>query len=111
MLERLPIIDIAPFLSLDPAADAAKRAAASAALHFACIEYGFFYLDIRAFVDPAEPEELAILAREFFALPEEEKNRYALKNEDYARGVFACSETAYTRSLTFNAFSNQAMRD
>lgn len=81
----LPIIDIAPFLNND-AQDATKRASASAALHAACVEYGFFYLDIAAYVDMAEPEELTKLAREFFVLPQDEKDKLTLKNQDYARG-------------------------
>jgi len=85
-LDRLPIIDVSPFL--DPAlVNSDERAAAAAALHSACVEYGFFYLDIRAFVDPAETEELTRLARDFFALSEEEKDKISLKNQDSARGV------------------------
>lgn len=85
-LDTLPIIDIAPFLSSDPA-DANKRAATSAALHAACVEYGFFYLNIDAYVDRSEPEELTRLAKEFFSLPQEEKDKLALSNQDYARGA------------------------
>jgi isopenicillin N synthase-like dioxygenase len=82
----LPIIDIAPFLNADPA-DADKRAAAAAALHAACIQFGFFYLNIDAYVDRSEPEELARLGKEFFALPQSEKDKLSLKNQDFARGV------------------------
>ncbi|CAA7261398.1 unnamed protein product [Cyclocybe aegerita] len=84
-LDQLPIIDIAPLLSSDPL-DADKRAATSAALHSACVEYGFFYLKIDAFVDLSEPAELALLGRQFFGLPQEEKDKLALKNQDNARG-------------------------
>ena len=45
------------------------------------LEYGFFYLDITKYADPSEPEELTKLAREFFALPQHEKDKIALKNE------------------------------
>ena len=82
---RLPIIDIAPWLSDDPA-QADARAAVSAALHSACVNYGFFYLDISSYVPKEEPEELTALARKFFALPQEEKEKIALRNEDGARG-------------------------
>jgi isopenicillin N synthase-like dioxygenase len=82
----LPIIDIAPYLGHKPQ-DAAKRALTAAALHAACLEFGFFYLDISTYVDHSEPEELTALAREFFALPQEEKNRLSLINEDHARGT------------------------
>ncbi|KJA24044.1 hypothetical protein HYPSUDRAFT_200860 [Hypholoma sublateritium FD-334 SS-4] len=90
-LDTLPIIDIAPFLNSDPA-DADKRAATSAALHAACVEYGFFYLNIDAYVDRAEPEELTRLGKEFFLLPQEEKNKLALSNQDYARGYAKLNE-------------------
>lgn len=87
-LGRLPIIDIAPLLNSDPC-DADKRAAIASALHSACVEYGFFYLNLQAYVDPSEPEELARLAKQFFALPEEEKDKLSLKNQDSARGMSA----------------------
>lgn len=82
-LQALPIIDIAPFMSHH---DTKGRLSTAAKLHAACLEYGFFYLDIRAFVDPSEPEELTRLAKEFFDLPEEEKAKISLKHQDYARG-------------------------
>lgn len=85
-LDRLPIIDIAPLLNSDPC-DSDKRAATAAALHSACVDYGFFYLDLQAYVDPSEPEELARLAKQFFNLPQEEKDKLALKNQDNARGT------------------------
>lgn len=82
-LQTLPIIDIAPFVNKE---DAKGRLSTAAKLHAACLEYGFFYLDIRALADPSEPEELTRLAKEFFDLPEEEKVKISLKNQDYARG-------------------------
>lgn len=85
-LTTLPIIDIAPFLNSEPS-DASKREATAAALHNACVEYGFFYLNIEAYINPSEPEELAHLAREFFTLPQEEKDKLSLKNQDFARGM------------------------
>ncbi|PPQ89672.1 hypothetical protein CVT25_013858 [Psilocybe cyanescens] len=90
-LGRLPIIDIAPLLNSDPC-DADKRAAIASALHSACVEYGFFYLNLQAYVDPSEPEELARLAKQFFALPEEEKDKLSLKNQDSARGYARLNE-------------------
>lgn len=83
-LSSLPIIDISPYLSKT---DTAGRLSTSAAIHAACLEYGFFYLDISKFIDPSEPEELIKLAREFFALPQEEKEKIGLANQDYARGA------------------------
>ncbi|KAJ7250880.1 Clavaminate synthase-like protein [Mycena haematopus] len=80
----LPIIDIAPWL--DPNTDINTRKAVSESLHTACLEYGFFYLDISKYVDPAIPEEVVTLARQFFALPQEEKDKLSLSNQDHARG-------------------------
>ena len=82
---RLPIIDIAPWLSDDPA-QADARAAVSAALHSACVTYGFFYLDISSYVPKEEPEQLTTLAREFFALPQEEKERILMANSPHFFG-------------------------
>jgi isopenicillin N synthase-like dioxygenase len=88
----LPIISIAPYLS--PAIDDATirlRRETSAALHDACLKFGFFYLDISAYADMSETDELTRLAREFFALPQAEKDLLSLKNEDNARGgLHAC---------------------
>ncbi|KAG6816809.1 hypothetical protein H0H87_002778 [Tephrocybe sp. NHM501043] len=82
----LPIISIAPFLSQDPSG-AELRASTATVLHEACVEYGFFYLDISAYVDPAVPARLADLGRDFFYLSQEEKDLIALKNEGGARGA------------------------
>lgn len=79
----LPIIDISPWLD---GQSKQGRISVAAALHSACLEYGFFYLDISKFADPSEPEELTRLAREFFALPQDEKDKIALQNQDRARG-------------------------
>ena len=87
-LASLPVINIAPYLN---SGDKAGRISASAALHAACLEYGFFYLDISQYVDPEEPAELTRIAREFFALPQEEKEKIALRNQDHARGELSCS--------------------
>ncbi|KAG5645466.1 hypothetical protein DXG03_006011 [Asterophora parasitica] len=84
-VNALPIIDIAPFLNRDPN-NADLRASTAAALHQACVEYGFFYLDLRAYVDPFVCENLTKLARQFFELPAEEKDLLSLQNQDYARG-------------------------
>lgn len=80
----LPIIDIAPWLE---GPDSHKgRLSTSAAIHAACLEYGFFYLDVSSLIDPSEPEELAELARQFFKQPQEEKDKISLSREDHARG-------------------------
>ncbi|THU94910.1 Clavaminate synthase-like protein [Dendrothele bispora CBS 962.96] len=90
----LPIISITPYL-LDPSSRddvEERRAATSNALHRACRDYGFFYLDISAFVDPREPDDLTKLGRAFFSLPQEEKDKLALKNQDHARGYARLNE-------------------
>ena len=83
-LSSLPVINLKPFLT---PGDGKGRLSAAAQLHAACLEYGFFYLDISSYVDPSEPEELMRLARQFFALPQAEKDQIALRNEDHARGM------------------------
>lgn len=79
----LPIIDITSYLSDQ---EPHGRLSTSSAIHSACLEYGFFYLRIDNLADPSEPEELTKLAREFFALTEDEKAKIGLKNQDGARG-------------------------
>ena len=87
--DRLPIIDVAPLLNSDPK-NTELRLTTAKALHSACIEYGFFYLNIEAYVNPSEPEELSWLGRQFFSLPQAEKDQLSLKNQDYARGMYSC---------------------
>ncbi|KAJ3486664.1 hypothetical protein NLI96_g4073 [Meripilus lineatus] len=88
-LNTLPIIDIAPFLQ---SGNQEARETTAKAIHQACLDYGFFYLKIDSYVDPSEPEELTRLAREFFASPQEEKDKIALKNQDNARGYARLKE-------------------
>jgi isopenicillin N synthase-like dioxygenase len=83
----LPVINIAPWVDKD----GKGRLSTSAAIHAACLEYGFFYLDISSVVDPGEPEELVRLAREFFGSPQEEKDKISFANQDHARGMFSCA--------------------
>ena len=80
----LPVIHIAPYLTNS---DGRGRLSTSAALHAACREFGFFYLDLTGFATPEETEDLAKLAREFFALPTEVKNQIHLGLQDNARGA------------------------
>lgn len=81
----LPIIDVAPFLDNAPE-NAERRVRESAALHDACAKFGFFYLNISAYVDSSEPKLLTDLGRQFFDLPQHEKDKLSLRNEDGARG-------------------------
>ncbi|KAI0304419.1 Clavaminate synthase-like protein [Multifurca ochricompacta] len=72
----LPIINIAPWIE---GHDQKGRLSTAAAIHAACLEFGFFYLDISSYIATEEPEELAHIAREFF-------NKFSLSNQDHARG-------------------------
>jgi isopenicillin N synthase-like dioxygenase len=103
-LAALPIINIAPWLS-DVDGHGIGRLSTSAALHAAVLEYGFFYLDISAYADPSEPEELIRLAREFFALPQEEKERIALRHQDGARGARHVLHAIQTDDLGLQAIN------
>ena len=87
--DKLPIIDVAPLLNSD-AENTELRVMTAKALHSACIEYGFFYLNIEAYVNPSEPEDLTLLARQFFSLSQAEKDQLSLKNQDHARGMWCC---------------------
>lgn len=42
--DRLPVIDIEPFLAGSGAGDARAKADAAARIRAACIEWGFFYI-------------------------------------------------------------------
>ena len=90
----LPVIDIAPWVE---GHDLNCRLSTAAAIHAACLEFGFFYLDINSFVSPEEPEELSRLAREFFGLPQDEKDKISLNNQDGARGAPPITSVALIR--------------
>ena len=89
-LSALPIIDISPWLS---DSDTSHRLSVAASIHAACLEYGFFYLNISAIADPSEPEELRRLAQEFFDLPQEEKDRISIAHQDHARGMWRATHS------------------
>ncbi len=91
----LPIIDIAPWIE---GHDHKGRLSTAAAIHAACLEFGFFYLDISSYVAPDEPEELSRLAHSFFDLPQEEKDMISLRNQDHARGA-----PSFSKSFSFSA--------
>jgi isopenicillin N synthase-like dioxygenase len=80
----LPVINIAPWIE---GHDHHGRLSTAAAIHAACLEFGFFYLDVSSYIPPEEPEELSRLAREFFSLPQGEKDKISLSNQDHARGA------------------------
>lgn len=96
----LPIIDITPYLpfSIDSnaPATAAARLAVANALHTACRDVGFFYLDVSSFLSREEMDEVLLVGREFFARPQDEKEMIRLENSDGVRGerVRCCTDGA-----------------
>jgi isopenicillin N synthase-like dioxygenase len=99
----LPIIHIAPWIE---GHDHKGRLSTAAAIHAACLEFGFFYLDVSSYVDPREPEELDRLAREFFSLSTEEKDKISRSNQDEARGYQRLKE-----NVTMGKADNQEAID
>ncbi|KAI8808050.1 hypothetical protein BJ742DRAFT_289274 [Cladochytrium replicatum] len=86
----LPLIDISPFLadeSAYPSSElhaAAKRVVAQS-VHNACKDVGFMYL-VGHGISKEEREKVLQLARDFFALPTEQKEEISIANGDLARG-------------------------
>ena len=68
----LPIIDISPFM--DSSSSPAARKETAEAINAACINYGFFYLTGHG-IPISDLDEIISLARRFFTLPLEEKNK------------------------------------
>src|SRR4051794_17061523 len=78
----LPIIDITPFLDLS---QAAHKPVCAQQIRTACRDVGFFYLTGHG-VPPELMKDVLDVSREFFALPEEEKQLISIANNDKARG-------------------------
>lgn len=70
--EGLPIIDLSAFL--DPSSTQEARQTTAQAINAACVNYGFFYLTGHG-IPVSKLDEVISLARDFFALPLEEKNK------------------------------------
>ncbi|KNG44833.1 Clavaminate synthase-like protein [Stemphylium lycopersici] len=70
--DGLPMIDISPFM--DAHATNEARSTTAAAINAACINYGFFYLTGHG-IPVTKLDSIINLARTFFALPLEEKNK------------------------------------
>ncbi|CAG5140580.1 uncharacterized protein ALTATR162_LOCUS741 [Alternaria atra] len=70
--DGLPIIDISAFL--DPSSTKDAQSTTAKAINAACVNYGFFYLTGHG-IPTAELDKIINLAREFFALPLDEKNK------------------------------------
>ncbi|KAG8925775.1 hypothetical protein FRC01_009727 [Tulasnella sp. 417] len=84
-MATLPVISISPYVRKETST-VRDRLATSEALHKACRDFGFFYLDISSFANDAEMNTLMDLARQFFALPQERKDLISIRNQDSARG-------------------------
>lgn len=94
IMSTLPIIDITPWTCTTTRGTAAQKLT-SEALHNACLKYGFFYLKLDGWLDPAQPDELLALGRTFFHQDQSEKDRIGLKNQDGARGLSATYKYAW----------------
>jgi isopenicillin N synthase-like dioxygenase len=94
-MAALPIIPIAPFLPANKCLDSNNNDGLNAAraLHAACRDYGFFYLNLEGFVTKEETNELTRLARAFFSSSQEIKDSISLKNSDRARGATSWATT------------------
>ena len=79
---RLPIIDVSAFTT-DSNSRTAKLKVAKQIFE-ACHDVGFFYL-IGHNVPQEIIDKVLNLGYEFFHLPEDEKIKYSIANEDYAR--------------------------
>ncbi|WVR07308.1 hypothetical protein IAU60_004349 [Kwoniella sp. DSM 27419] len=82
--ERLPIVDISPYL--DASATDDDRAKASQILDKACREFGFFYVTGHG-LEPEYLQSLLKLGHKFFELPQESKDKiHIFKSMDRVRG-------------------------
>lgn len=79
-ITSLPILDLSEL-----GGDAARQQAFYDKLSFAAREVGFFYL-INHGVDAALSEQVQQLSRQFFALPDEEKQQVAMLHSPHFRG-------------------------
>ncbi|KAF2830895.1 Clavaminate synthase-like protein [Ophiobolus disseminans] len=70
--EGLPIIDISAYLDAESTEE--SRQTTAKAINAACVNYGFFYLTGHGIPVPILDQVIS-LARDFFALPLEEKNK------------------------------------
>ncbi|USP81585.1 hypothetical protein yc1106_08859 [Curvularia clavata] len=81
--DGLPMIDISAFM--DPHGSPEARSTTAKAINAACINYGFFYLTGHG-IPTSQLDEVIRLAREFFALPLEEKNKVQRFDAGSAQG-------------------------
>ncbi|CAE6466933.1 unnamed protein product [Rhizoctonia solani] len=84
--DTLPIIDVSSYLPGHPNNTREARQQTAKALHAACRDFGFFYLNIASLVEESQTNELAELGHQFFQLKQEVKDALHIKNQDLARG-------------------------
>ncbi|KAJ3323842.1 hypothetical protein HDV06_001212 [Boothiomyces sp. JEL0866] len=82
MTNALPIVDISAFLNESSLQEKQKTAKS---LHDACVQFGFLYLKGHG-LTVEEMAEIRTLSKEFFDLPEEEKQEISITKNDLARG-------------------------
>eukprot|EP01097_Dermamoeba_algensis_P007698 TRINITY_DN4913_c0_g1_i1.p1 TRINITY_DN4913_c0_g1~~TRINITY_DN4913_c0_g1_i1.p1 ORF type:complete len:320 (-),score=67.16 TRINITY_DN4913_c0_g1_i1:36-995(-) len=78
----IPIIDISPLVINGPVE---QRKQIGIQLDRACREVGFFYVKGHG-IDPQYLESLFQIAKEFFDLPQEEKNQISINKVNFPRG-------------------------
>ena len=88
----LPIINMAPWLPSNHTSTDREKQAVAEALHVACRDFGFFYLNLAGFATEAEMARLADLGSKFFHLPQHCKDAIGLAHSDGARGYQRLNE-------------------
>ncbi|ELU44416.1 hypothetical protein AG1IA_01557 [Rhizoctonia solani AG-1 IA] len=84
--DTLPIIDVSSYIPNHPNNTPEARQQTAKALHAACRDFGFFYLNIASLIEEAQTNELAELGHQFFRLKQEVKDALHIQNQDLARG-------------------------
>ncbi len=96
----LPIISIQPYLpSLAHLHNQEDRLQSAEAIHKACREVGFFFLDVQGFLEKDEMDEVLNLGREFFDSSQKEKDRIGLEMSDGVRGGLSCLPSSERRPI------------
>ena len=86
-MTELPVISIQPYLpSTSHLYTEEDRLQSAKAIHIACKDVGFFFLDVQGFLQKDEMDEVLNLGRQFFASSQEEKDSIGLKESDGVRG-------------------------
>ena len=93
-MQDIPIIDVAPLRSSDPA----KRAACAAVLGRTCRDIGFFYATGHG-IPPTVATGIFDAARTFFALPTEEKEELSYAKSAHNRGYIGLGQERLEATL------------